>query len=680
MSVLLHISDLHLGKGQPWERKTDDKGGFVPQDENSRLAVMKTSLTAVKEHLDASGWELDALVVSGDITTAHDEPGFTRFRELVDTIGIVTPDRIIAVPGNHDVDRASDPGTPGKYELFLKHTREQDMRTPFCDGVDKLDDANAQPILDLEDCLVAAVNSANWCGVKVESTGTDHRYDAARVSETQLDWLTDQLRDHEADGKVRLAVLHHHLLPVTEDEETKPYESFTNLARLRAWLSHHRFHGVLHGHKHRSVLTWDHVHAFEDHEAPATPILVVSAPTPTTWGAPVCRIVRIGEQTGRELVRHAPRLEIDTVDAERKERLIIPRTAAVNLHEPITAPPGFVAIDCETADAAYERLVAQLDRRPGRLLNVTCVVRQPESAERIPTNFAGKLDDPEGWFKDAVKWWQKRSPSLVAHGGAPFNHGERLLATGVRESELDEAGALLGSTKAVVFLTSNRELRSVNQSPAFIAVQLVKATDAEGDRLDCIGYFRKQDLTLWWPVNVGELRAIQKHVLDRGTDGPVRAGHLVTIATEAIHDFVMPELSGTKVDRFVDLRPEVLMEMAYGAAHGPADRSDPEARDKIHALWAQTFSDIGKVTEDDVKEFPSLGVARLLEHLRVFREVGARSNVELLIKRLEAVYDRAHRAKSTSKTATERKEFARELFGLIGGVLEAVETSMSELE
>ena len=161
------------------------------------LAVIKTSLTAVKEHLRTQGLELDAVIVSGDITTAHDEAGFTRFSELLMTVAIAESEQIIVVPGNHDVDRDADPRTAEKYASFLKHTRSVGMRTPFCDGVDSFDNSAARPVLELDDCIVAAVNSANWCGTKIASAvGGDHRYDVARVSETQLEFLTDQLRDH----------------------------------------------------------------------------------------------------------------------------------------------------------------------------------------------------------------------------------------------------------------------------------------------------------------------------------------------------------------------------------------------------------------------------------------------------------------------------------------------------
>ena len=93
MSVILHVSDLHLGKGQAWERATDDKSGIVPQDENSRLAVLRTSLAAVKKHLDAQDLELDAVVVGGDITTAHDEEGFKHFGELLHGASIAESER-----------------------------------------------------------------------------------------------------------------------------------------------------------------------------------------------------------------------------------------------------------------------------------------------------------------------------------------------------------------------------------------------------------------------------------------------------------------------------------------------------------------------------------------------------------------------------------------------------------
>jgi predicted phosphodiesterase len=682
VSTILHLSDLHLGGTDAWERRTDDKVGVVPRDENARLSVLSTSLQAVKRYLEDRGTELDALVVSGDITSRHDTVGFERFAKVLDDVSLAPPDRILVVPGNHDVDWQEQPGTTKKYAKFLEYTRARSMRTPLCDGVDFVGDpadCDAAPVLPLKDCVLVAVNSANWCGVRLGDPPDDEEiFDVARVSEPQLDRLTDILRTHDTAGLVRIAVLHHHLLPVTEDEEARPYESFTNLARLRGWLREHQFHAVLHGHKHRPVITWDHVYELGDHEKPARRMLVVSAPTPTSWGAPLCRLIRTGASSGRRPVLHAPRLALETVRAERHERTIEPEHVSVPLDDGRPELPALVSIDALTADAAYERLVHELESRAGTLLNVTCVVRDPKSAEHPPTNwppqtFANEIEEPEDWIADALSWWQHRSPALVAAGEAPFNHGERLYASRTGKGALDLAAERLGSTKAMVLLLRESELRAGGEAPAFVAVQLVRAADEQGDRLDCVGYFRKQDLTLWWPVNIAELRRIQEYVLDLPAAKRLRAGRLVTIATEAIYDNVLPELAGTLVDRAVDLRPELLMKMAYGVAHASS-----ENRDDVLQLWTSVLRDIGSQRETDAhRDFPSLGIERLLEHLRVFRDVGGKDYLQALIRRLEAVSDRAHRAKRESQTRSERMRHSHDLFEMVGEVLAAVDEAMA---
>jgi 3',5'-cyclic AMP phosphodiesterase CpdA len=673
MSTILHISDLHLGKADAWERATDDKVGIVPAEENSRLAVLTASLDAVKRDLGQRGLPLSALVISGDLTSAHDQDGFDRFINLVEALGIAQAEATIVVPGNHDVDWSREPGTPEKYARFLACTRARGMRTPFCDGVDAPEGgAGDEPVLELDDCVLVSLNSANWCGVTVDDGGHGTRvHDIARVSEQQLGRLTEDLRDRDIESKVRLAVIHHHLLPVAEDEEVKEFESFTNLARLRAWLREHRFHAVLHGHKHQPTLTWDHVYDFSDMSRDAVRLLVLSAPSPSTWRAPVCRMLHIDEATGREAVRHAPRITVETVVAERPERPLASDTVAVPLGVTVPGRPACLAIDALTADAAYEQLVHALDVHGGPLHNVTCVVRQPESAEAPPSNFSVSEEnhDARRWLDDAVAWWQHPTPALVASGDAAFNHGQRLHGHGGTLGELERAAAALGSTRALVLLTSNEELRGSDGAPAFVSIQLVLATDEHGLRLDCVGYFRKQDLTLWWPVNIAELRRIQSRVLDLGPIDKVRPGHLVTIAAEAIHDDVLPKLAGTAVDRSVDLRPHDLMRLAYRAAHGPASE-----RDEINKDWAGVLRDIG-----DDKAFPSLGLRMLIEHLQVFRDVGGKHQVEGVIKALEALYDRADRAQRTSRTRSERTRFSSELFALAGDVLDAVDLAAGSL-
>lgn len=670
MSLILHLSDLHLGEANAWERRTDDKVGLVDKEENARISVLGTSLQALKRHLDEAGEHLDAVVMSGDATSLYDEEGFARFAELMEEVKLVAADRVIAVPGNHDVDWTKDPDSDSKYELFLKYTRAKGMRTPLCGAGDFPDDpgaTDARPIIELNDSLIVAVNSANWCGTQLAAAGGGtETHDIARVGEKQLDRLTDMVRDLDSAGKVRIAVLHHHLLPVTEDEEIKKFESFTNLARLRGWLREHRFHVVLHGHKHQPVLTWDHIYDLGMPDLAARRVLIVSAPMPSSWGSPVCRLIRVGEALGRKPVRHAPRVGVETIAAERHERPIQGDCVRIELDADKPTLAGLVAIDAETADAAYEQLAHRLDEHDGRLYNVTCVVRDASSAERPPTNFAS-THQPSEWFEDAVAWWQKASPALVASGDAPFNHGERLYGSGTKSGALDLAAAQLGSTKATVFLVSPDELRPERSAPAFVLVQLALVADAEGERLDCIGYFRKQDLALWWPVNISELRTIQKYVLDLRGDAQLRAGRLVTIAAEGIRDNVLPQLAGTAVDRAVDLRPDELMQMAYGVTHPGEDN------EAVLKLWTRAMKDIGS----DKADFPSLGLARLIGHLKLFRQLSGDDKLRPLIRQLEGVRDRAHRARSEARTASDRERHSGELFELVGEVLETVDETLN---
>jgi len=342
------------------------------------------------------------------------------------------------------------------------------MRTPLCDGVDTENypaaNPTAQPIHWLDDAVIVSLNTANWCGVRAADSTTSRgrkslppkTYDVARVSEWQLDLLTDALRERSARDLVRIAVLHHHLLPVSEDEEVKEFESFTNLARLRAWLRRHQFQIVLHGHKHRPVLVWDDIFDLGDFDAPPARVAVVSGPRPSSWGEPICRLIRIGAATGRQPVAGAPRMLVDNIDAQRHEHLLEPTSRVVSLDPGERYEPTSFSIEAETADAVYERLLDTLGDRADKLLNLTCVVRNAKSAEKPPTNFT-KVNLPEQWLKDVVDWWQKAAPSLVATGDAPFNHGERLYGSGTHVGALDVAAGKLGSLGIdVVSVTRSR--------------------------------------------------------------------------------------------------------------------------------------------------------------------------------------------------------------------------------
>lgn len=129
----------------------------------------------------------------------------------------ITPDRIVATPGNHDVDRTYDPGTAGRYRDFCAAWRDCGCVVPWLDGVDKGDSVAPHVLLDASHrWAVCPINSSNWCHVPAIlpeplatvwsqlpqlAAGPDKdkeaklrkhlddlaRYDMARISEEQLE-------------------------------------------------------------------------------------------------------------------------------------------------------------------------------------------------------------------------------------------------------------------------------------------------------------------------------------------------------------------------------------------------------------------------------------------------------------------------------------------------------------
>lgn len=211
-------------------------------------------------------------------------------------------DRILIVPGNHDIVRDTQPSSVERYARFIT-LRTHGYRTAYLDGVDANDagtlcaDPPPNPYVSAADgsFVVVGINSCDMCGVnrdtepavlesmaeierlaaQTDSTGravkalydawTERgRIDVARVSEVQrklCNGLANRARAAIVDsGKappVMIAAFHHQLRPVNSDEEFTPFEGITNLGEVREWLAGNKFDILLHGHKHADRVAVD---------------------------------------------------------------------------------------------------------------------------------------------------------------------------------------------------------------------------------------------------------------------------------------------------------------------------------------------------------------------------------------------------------------------------------------
>ncbi len=308
MSWILHMSDPHLGDVPG--KLDDDKVVITNQpDLETSQSIFLRTLRTIAPFVKQNG-KPALVLVSGDLTFRCRDSGFQAFKELLAQRADLLPEdpaAIVVVPGNHDVAWDEKPASKGRYASFLAVTRALGCTTPLIDGIDFDEETAALKPESRRHphhavaggALAIALNSSNFCGVEVtprdgwtseqwasslKSKGLSsdselvdqvkklHQQDIARISKPQVEALAAYFADLGLDSDpasgplLRVAVLHHQLLPLSTREERKPFESMVSLQMVRHLLRDYGVRIVLHGHKHESGLYWHSVGSDnEDH-------------------------------------------------------------------------------------------------------------------------------------------------------------------------------------------------------------------------------------------------------------------------------------------------------------------------------------------------------------------------------------------------------------------------------
>lgn len=681
---LLHMSDLHLSDRGAEEVLDDDKVELPQPDLETVARVLRRTLSSLERFVALNG-SPEAVVISGDLTSRADETGFQAFSDLIAEHPEIFPEdstRVVVVPGNHDVDWSYPAGDPGRYAGFLRATRDKGFSTPPLDGVDFApDDETGAPIgsasphvLRTETFVVVPINSSNWCGTAASPRGgwTPEQWDAAladldaltrenvtaelrrlthhdiaRVSRPQVAALERHLASSAssaslaADGaRVRVATLHHQLLPVSTKEERKPFEALMNLGLVREILREFDIDVVLHGHKHENGIYWD---ATESATTSAGKrVLVISAPGRFAEGAPVLRAI---EATGSSAARS---LRISTFLGPRrvgqnpvieKDPLIVPLWLEEMRGE--VTPPHFVR--GKDVHVAYARLqgLADLCGADPQLRNLVCQIDNPANAHTPPPEY------PEGtnteWFTEMVDWWQRPRSELVEQGVLEFNHGVRIHRQW--GDQIDRAARLLRerstSSRALVQLVGPDETgryvgdqRDIHRGPfpAFVLAEFSLSEHGGETVLDCFGYFRKQELRYWWPVNVGELAHLQAQVRELLDEPRPSLGRIVTFSAIALWQSVLPRVAVPEIDRLVD-EPERLWGLAAAVTRRAA------ATEQAKRDWKAVLDDLDKIGDASqaLERRPRIGLEQLATQIERARGLSGKapSAVETAVRTLD---------------------------------------------
>ncbi|MBS1892551.1 MAG: metallophosphoesterase [Actinobacteria bacterium] len=688
MTSILHLSDLHLGPPDSWQRVDDDKYDSSKIDSRTQKTILSQAiekLVAERERFDP----IAAVVISGDLVLGkHADLGFEEFTDFVKPLtDLVRPDRVIVVPGNHDVPKEVRPSESGRYDAFLKVTRHQGFVTPLLDGIDFSEsgtptvDPQARHLASHEDeFVIVPVNSSHFCwglhpledeaveralrrAKKNDKKAVERllHHDIPRISNAQMRAIhqfarvrdPDLLEPHEKDGRLRIAVLHHHLLPVSSREEFTSFESLTNLGAVRLFLAQMEIDLVLHGHKHETALYWDYVANEQGLDAKPHRMLVSAAPGDFRPRRPALRVIRVeGTPLAREVVIEdimGPSAVVGALDTDRKRARIWRDT------DPDRVGDATVVRD-QTRDGVYEKLLSLFaDRAIGNpLRDLVCEIEEAVDIESLmkPPNaypVMKRVADPEKWMEDLVNWWQLKDPQLLSQ--VTFNHGNRIYSR--FGDQVQKAAAALAtadgsptsSTRAFISLVDPRsDGGRTGEFPSFVSVHLQLVNDSSTQRLDCTGYFRKQEMRYWWPINVAELalvrEAVEREIRKRGLI--TRQGRLRTISSYAAAGRHLPTVALASIDRAVDQHPKDLWEMAHGVARqGEGDSA------AVRQTWERYLDDLDPPDEPEpVIQLSYQGLRRVYEMLGWLG--GAESEAGKALDRLAHFYAQLVEQRSAS--------------------------------
>jgi calcineurin-like phosphoesterase family protein len=242
------ISDLHVGVSA---RALD----LNPRPETSKYAE-KSYIETFERFIADHDLRSAFLVVPGDITNRAAPDEFRLASKQIMRIAAalrVPNDRVLFVPGNHDVDWTVLSLDPGDTTDFRRRQCYQPLVQPECMFADILGRATVNKIVESEcfciwtysDLLVIGLNSAFH-------DGPDENVHHGLVPAHALRQLDNALHTIAQDHcQLRLAIVHHHPVQYSDPVPDEPdFSTMTNAEALLELLEQQNFDLVIHGHKH----------------------------------------------------------------------------------------------------------------------------------------------------------------------------------------------------------------------------------------------------------------------------------------------------------------------------------------------------------------------------------------------------------------------------------------------
>lgn len=309
---------------------------------------------------------------------------------------------------------------------------------------------------------------------------------------------------------------------------------------LRQFFRTHNIRLVIHGHKHRSLLYYDHIYDEAGFDPDAHRVLVISGGTLNQMSFQQNEPFRLIALRG---LPYAPICEVTPIPFKVAGLPIqIPAPIRKRIWETDSKHLGPISIYGNNISDVYAR-ARQVASEEGKRRPMICTVDFAQnilkSSDSIPADYPlhDLNSEPAQKLEQMVTWWQL--PQSRIENRIPFIHGTRLRRYAGSFDQLEYITSVLrgqkkDSSKAIAILIDpvrDFAIRPNRGFASFCLVQFRGRQAADGKwYLDCIGYYRAQEFGQWWPVNVAELRQMQVLI---ATDTQMLPGQVTTITSDA---------------------------------------------------------------------------------------------------------------------------------------------------
>jgi 3',5'-cyclic AMP phosphodiesterase CpdA len=289
---ILHISDLHFTSASAPSVQLNEKVKINGLSKNLKDSPEKAFLKDLENRFQQENEPEDkwpkAVIVTGDIVdkggTDKGQNGHGEFDKAVKFLNDlavvlkISKDRIFVLPGNHDVDWSPGLSQLERFRSYITAMEEfsspsitNDRLTPFYGDLSNIRESVSLEIMLFVSPTFSGVsdptNEAFIARIKdilrdVEEGVRSRIEEGLKASHGLLDIAAlgshqrNKLRlpiNQDPDQKIRIAALHHHLLPDPQIEVAQ-FESVIDAGKVLENLIDHQYDLVLSGHKHNRRL------------------------------------------------------------------------------------------------------------------------------------------------------------------------------------------------------------------------------------------------------------------------------------------------------------------------------------------------------------------------------------------------------------------------------------------